>query len=394
MAESTGEQTPVKPAAVIPMVTCEQCGGRYAVTEQIWRCQCGGALDLLLPVPHLSSTVIQRRPPDLWRYFEALPPLDHRVSLGESMTPFIPFDHRGRMVWLKCDYLLPTGSYKDRGAAILMSHLKTLGIEHVVEDSSGNAAASLAAYAARAGIEIEVFCPASTSPGKLAQIKLYGAKLRLIEGPRQRTTEALERHVAATGDFYASHLWHPYFLEGIKTMAFELAEQNGWRMPDVILCPVGAGSILLGLYKGFQDLRRAGMLDRLPRLFAVQAANICPVYRAYQCHNRDVLPLETTSPTLAEGIALPRPVRGARLLQALRETDGGVTAVSEEEIREGLVRLGCRGVYVEPTSAVVIAGLEHLEQAGLVQPQEQVVLVLSGFGLKASPVIQQMVGVG
>jgi threonine synthase len=310
------------------------------------------------------------------------------------MTPFIPFDHRGRTVWLKCDHLLPTGSYKDRGAAIFMSHLKTLGIEHVVEDSSGNAAASLAAYAARAGIGIEVFCPASASPGKLAQIKLYGAKLRLIEGPRQRTTEALEQHVAATGDFYASHLWHPYFLEGVKTVAFELTEQNGWRTPDVILCPVGAGSILLGLYKGFQDLRSAGMIDRLPRLFAVQAANICPVYQAYQRHDGDVLPLETASPTLAEGIALPCPVRGALLLRALRETNGGVTAVSEEEIREGLVMLGRRGVCVEPTSAVVLAGLEHLEQAGLVQLQEQVVLVLSGFGLKASTVLQRMVGVG
>jgi threonine synthase len=274
-----------------------------------------------------------------------------------------------------------------------MSHLKSLGIERVVEDSSGNAAASLAAYAARAGIEIEVFCPASASPGKLAQIKLYGAKLRLIEGPRQHTTAALERHVAATGDFYASHLWHPYFLEGVKTVALEIAEQNGWRVPDVILCPVGAGSILLGLYKGFQDLRRAGMVDRLPRLFAVQAANICPVYWAYQRHDRDVPPLETTSPTLAEGIALPRPVRGALLLQALRDTNGGVTAVSEEEIQRGLVVLGRHGICVEPTSAVVLAGLEHIEEAGLVQLQDQVVLVLSGFGLKASIVLQRMVDV-
>jgi threonine synthase len=348
-------------------------------------------LDLLRAVPRLSWTTIQQRSPDLWRYVEALPPLDHHVSLGESMTPFIPVEDRGRTMWLKCDYLLPTGSYKDRGAAILLSHLKSLGIERIVEDSSGNAAASLAAYAARAGIDIEVFCPASASPGKLTQIKLYGAKLRLVEGARQRTTEALERHVAATGDFYASHLWHPYFLEGIKTVAFEITEQNGGRTPDVILCPVGAGSILLGLYKGFHDLKSAAIIDRLPRLFAVQAANICPVYQAYQRHDRDVLPLEVSQPTLAEGIALPRPVRGARLLQALRETNGGVTVVSEEEIQAGLVILGRRGFCVEPTSAVVLAGLDHLEQAGLVQRQEQVVLILSGFGLKTSAVLEQVV---
>jgi threonine synthase len=351
-------------------------------------------LELLLPVPRWSPTSVQLRPPDLWRYVEALPPLEHRVSLGESMTPFIPLTHRGRTVWLKCDYLLPTGSYKDRGAAILVSHLKGLGLRRVVEDSSGNAAAALAAYAARAGIELEVFCPASASPGKLAQIKLYGAKLRLIEGPRQRTTEALERHVAATGDFYASHLWHPYFLEGVKTMAFELAEQNGWRPPEVILCPVGAGSILLGLYRGFRDLQSAGIVERLPRLFAVQAANICPVYRAYQRRDHDVQPLESAQPTLAEGIALPRPVRGALLLQALRETNGGVTAVSEAEIRQGLVDLGRHGICVEPTSAVVLAGLDHLEEAGLIQPQEQVVLVLSGFGLKAGALLPQLVNGG
>jgi threonine synthase len=275
-----------------------------------------------------------------------------------------------------------------------MSHLQAIGIRRVVEDSSGNAAASLAAYAARAGIDIEVFCPASASPGKLAQIELYGAKLRLIAGPRHQTTEALEHHIAITGDFYASHLWHPYFLEGIKTMAFEITEQNGWRAPEAVVCPVGAGSILLGLYKGFIALRAAGLIDRLPRLVAVQAANICPVLRAYERDDADVSPLETPQPTLAEGIALPRPVRGPLLLRTLRETNGGVTAVSEAEIRQGLVMLGRRGICVEPTSAVVLKALEHFEDAGIVSPHEQVVLVLSGFGLKASSVLQQLIKVG
>ena len=308
------------------------------------------------------------------------------------MTPLISFEHRGRDIWLKCDYLLPTGSYKDRGAAILMSQLQSLGVQRVVEDSSGNAAASLAAYAARAGIDIEVFCPASASPGKLAQIKLYGAQLRLVEGPRQRTTEALERHIAASGDFYASHLWHPYFLEGIKTVAFEITEQNGWRAPEVIICPVGAGSILLGLHKGFTELQRAGIIERLPRLFAAQAANICPVYQAYIRHDIDVPAMAASHPTLAEGIALPRPVRGVALLRALRETQGGVSAVSEEEIREGLTILGRHGICVEPTSAVVIKALEHLEDAGMLLADEQVVLVLSGFGLKAGGVLQELTG--
>jgi len=377
-----------------PRMRCARCDRHYRTDDRCWQCSCGGALDLLLPPPRIAPNLIQSRPPDLWRYREALPPLASQVSLGESMTPLIPFHHRGRGLWLKCDYLLPTGSYKDRGAAILMSHLQSIGIQRVVEDSSGNAAASLAAYAARAGIDIEVFCPASASPGKLAQIKLYGAQLRLIDGPRQRTTEALERHVAATGDFYASHLWHPYFLEGVKTMAFEVTEQNGWQAPDVVICPVGAGSILLGLQQGFKELQQAGIIERLPRLFAVQAANVCPVFQAYERHDTEVAAMAASRPTLAEGIALPRPVRGARLLQALRQTNGGVAAISEDEIREGLVILGRRGICVEPTSAVVIKGLEHLEDAGMVHADEQVVLVLSGFGLKAGAVLQEVVSVG
>jgi threonine synthase len=381
----------VKRVSAGPMMHCARCDKHYGADDRRWRCVCEGALDLLLPPPRFAPDLIRPRPPDLWRYLEALPPLASRVSLGESITPLIPFDHRGRKIWLKCDYLLPTGSYKDRGAAILTSHLQDMGIHRVVEDSSGNAAASLAAYAARAGIDIEVFCPASASPGKLAQIKLYGAQLRLVEGPRQRTTEALERHVAAGGDFYASHLWHPYFLEGVKTVAYEITEQNGWQAPGVIICPVGAGSILLGLYKGFTELREAGVIDRMPRLFAAQAANICPVYMAYVRHDSDVPPITAPQPTLAEGIALPRPVRGPMLLQALRETDGGVSIVTEEEIREGLVILGRRGICVEPTSAVVIKAFDHLEAAGRISPHEQVVLVLSGFGLKAGVVLQQLV---
>jgi threonine synthase len=374
----------------VPVMVCSRCGAPHATEEKVWRCACGGALDLRLPAARVSPALARERPMTLWRYAEALPPLAERVSLGESVPPLVPIEHRGRTVWLKCDYLLPTGAYKDRGAAVLMSHLKAIGVRRAVEDSSGNAAASLAAYAARAGIDLLVFCPATASPGKLAQVRLYGAALRLVEGPRQRTTEALEAHVADTGDFYASHLWHPFFVEGVKTVAFEIAEQRGWRPPDAVLCPVGAGSILLGLHQGFAELARAGVVPRVPRLFAIQAANVAPVADAFVRHAADVAPAAAPRPTLAEGIALPRPVRGPEVLRALRETGGGVATVSEAAIRQGLLDLGRRGFCVEPTSAVVLPGLEALESRGLVRPDEEVVLVLSGFGLKASAALQEL----
>jgi len=374
------------------MLRCGRCGETYPGEARVWRCACGGALDLARPGAPLDVRTLAGRPPDLWRYAETLPPLAWRVSLGERMTPLIPVQLRDRRVWLKCDYLMPTGSYKDRGAAVLMSHLKGLGVTHATDDSSGNAAAALSAYAAAAGVAMTVFCPSSASPGKLAQIRLYGATLRPVDGPRRRTTEALEAHLEVTpGLFYASHLWHPYFLEGLKTLAFEIAEQRDWQAPGAILCPVGAGSILLGLARGFGELHRSGVVERRPRLFAVQSAAVAPVARAWAGGLADVPPLESPLPTLAEGIALPAPVRGPEILAALRDSGGGAVTVSESDIREGLLTLGHLGFCVEPTSAVVVKGLERLGDAGVLRPDEEVVLVLSGFGLKAGPVLERLV---
>ena len=370
-------------------MTCARCRRVYDHREPVWRCACGGPLALGPGAP-LAPADVRGRAATMWRYREALAVAGEPVSLGEPMTPLIAIEHEGRRVELKCDYLLPSGSYKDRGAAVLMTHLRAIGIRRAVEDSSGNAAASLAAYAARAGIGLTVFCPASASPGKLAQVRLHGAELRLIEGPRPRATEALEAHVAASGEFYASHLWHPFFQEGIKTLAFEIAEQRGWRAPHAVLCPVGAGSILLGLWRGFQELRAVGLIDRVPRLFAVQAERICPVYLAH-ARGADDVEVAESRPTLAEGIALPRPVRGPEVLQAIRETRGGVARVTEAEIRRGLVGLGHHGIGVEPTSAVVLPALQHLRRAGTIDDEGDVVLILSGSALKAGALLSEIV---
>ena len=368
----------------------------------------------------------------LWRYREALPIPDEAdiVTLGEGMTPLIRLDAAADSGhYVKLDYLCPTGSYKDRGASVLLTHLKALGVEEVVEDSSGNAGAAIAAYSARAGIRCTIYCPASTSKGKLAQIAAYGAELKLVEGNRMATTEAVKD--AAKNVCYASHNWHPFFLEGTKTLAFEIVEQLGGDAPAHVICPVGFGSIYLGLFIGFRALCEAGVIECVPRLLGVQAAACCPIYNAYRDmeqgegqalaprvtravsfpvargpvpRDRSCAPdpsegqapalrnkggvsrMRQTNPTLAEGITAELPVRGQMILDAIHYTNGAFTIVDDAEIQAGLEMLATRGIYVEPTSAVVVKGYEKFRAAGIIGEDETTVSVLTGIGLKAKPI--------
>ena len=364
---------------------CTCCGADFGSRVTFHRCPaCAHPLSVSLPASIFPLDKIAARSPNMWRYAEALPTFSEQVSLGEPLTPLVPFKLGELEILAKCEFTCPTGSYKDRGAALLMSYLKALGIQVAVEDSSGNAGASMAAYAARAGIRLKVFCPASASPGKLVQIQLYGAELVRVEGPRPRATEALLDYVASSGAVYASHLWNPLFNEGIKTMAFEIAEQLKWSAPALVFCPVGAGSILLGLYNGFKELQNAGIVPQLPRLIAVQALHTSPVYQACQNNADRIVPLDAAQPTLAEGIALPAPVRDREVLQALRDTGGTAIAVSEEDIIEGIKKFGQAGFCVEPTSAVVWKAIEHLHAQDAIPAGSKIVAVLSGHGLKAA----------
>ncbi len=375
-------------------ILCRGCETDFGFAVPFHRCpDCEGPLSFSLD-RSFPPAEIAARPPGMWRYREALPAFQEAISLGEQATPLVPVAPRefGREgVLFKCEYTLPTGSYKDRGAATLVSYLKSVGVKEAVEDSSGNAGASMAAYCARAGIGLKVFCPQSASEGKLTQIRLYGAELVRVPGPRPRATEALVEHVEATGSAYASHLWHPLFLEGIRTMAYEIAEQLGWAAPDYVLCPVGAGSILLGLFGGFSDLLAAGAIARLPRLVAVQAANVAAVCDAVRTGAGRVEPARDPQPTLAEGIALPAPVRDREVLHAIRASGGTAVSVVEEEIAAGAVSLGKAGFCVEPTSAVVWNGLRKLtESHSPPPPGATIVAVLSGHGLKASPALAEI----
>ena len=372
---------------------CDDCGADAGTRHTHHRCpECSGALSFVMDDRAFPQAAIGDRPADLWRYTEAIPAFDEPISVGEVVTPLVPVRIGSHDVLVKCEFTMASGSYKDRGAAFLMSFLKSVGVSEACEDSSGNAGASLAAYAARAGIHLKVFCPESASAGKLAQIQLYGAEVVRVAGPRSRATEALLDHVETHGAVYASHSWHPMFLEGLRTMAYEIVEQLDWSAPDVVVCPVGGGSILLGLYEGFSDLAKAGAIERVPALVAVQAENVCPVVRAFEAGSDRVDPQMNAEPTLAEGIALPAPARDRQVLRALKTSGGGAVTVSEEEIAAAVRSFGRLGLCVEPTSAVVWSGFERFQQQHSVNSDASVVLILSGHGLKASESIAALVG--
>jgi threonine synthase len=361
------------------ILICTVCRRSFAADEPRWRCDCGGILDLDF-APRFDRPALAGRPATLWRYREALPIRDEAsiVSLGEGFTPLIAIELMGRTVHLKLDHLSPTGSFKDRGATVLVSHAREIGIERVVEDSSGNAGAALAAYAAAAGIGCRIFAPEGCSPGKLAQIGAAGAALTEVAGPRGETTRAVLR--AAESTWYASHGWSPYFLHGTKTCAYEIVEQLGWSAPDVFVVPVGNGTLLLGAHLGFGELRAAGLIDRIPRLVAVQPAHCAPLHRAF-VSGATSAPKVEASPTVAEGTAVDEPIRGMQILAAVRATGGVVLSVGEDEILDALALLLGRGHCVEPTAAVGMAGLRKTlpEMDG----DEVAVVVMTGHGLKA-----------
>jgi threonine synthase len=364
-------------------------GERYPLDAARW-CGDGGAYLNLGPAPGLKRADIDTRVTSVWRYAKALA-VDARdaVSLGEGGTPLTGGGWDGVPVRFKLEFMMPTGSFKDRGMTVLVSYLKSRGIDRVLEDSSGNAGASLAAYAAAAGLACRILVPEAASYPKIAQIAACGADTVTIRGSRQDVADAaiaMSREI-----FYASHNWQPMFVEGVKTLAYELWEQLGFRAPDNVVVPVGYGSNVLGCARGFEELVRCGEIARGPRLFGVQAANCAPLHAAYEA-KRESLEAVAVTPTIAEGIASSKPTRVREVLGAVRDSGGSIVAVSEDEIVDALGALARKGLYIEPTSAAAAAGLTRLIGSGAIRAGEVTVLVLTGSGLKASERIGKLLG--
>jgi threonine synthase len=369
---------------------CPTCGATHDADTPLWRCpECASPLDLA-DGPGLTPGAIDKADSSPWRYAAALRvPRDGAISMGEGGTPLIERQWDGSAVHLKLDYLAPTGSFKDRGVAVLMSYLRQRGVSSILEDSSGNAGAAMAAYAAAAGIACRILVPASAPAGKLVQMRACGADVVPIDGSRQDVSDAALAEAEST--FYASHNWQPFFLEGTKTVAYEVWEQLGFRAPDNVIAPCGGGSNVIGCHIGFRELLAAGQIERMPRIFGVQAANCAPVVAAFDAGADDYIPTETTA-TVADGIALSRPVRLRQMLASARQTGGAIIAVGEDEILAALKSLLRIGLFVEPTSAAGAAGLGKLIAEGAIGPGETTVLILTGSGLKASAKIAGLLG--
>ena len=358
---------------------CTICGKTYPLDSREWRCECGGLLDLR-DWPPIDAAQIDATQPGLWRYRRLLP-LDQAwepVTLGEGNTPLLALNWQGREVRFKLESTCPTGSFKDRGASVLVTALQGLGVERIVEDSSGNAGASLAAYSARASLTCEICVPDTASGPKLAQIAACGAKVTPIRGRREYAALAAWA-AAAHGAFYASHVYNPFFLIGMETLAYELWEQMDHHAPGALVLPVGNGTLLLGAYHGFRRLHQAGLITTLPRLFAIQADACAPVYQAFH-EGHDVVGPVVPTPTVAQGIAVNQPARGGQILAAVRATGGAVLTIVEEEIERARNQLACQGFYVEETAAVAVAALKDIPVAA----SELVVVPLTGHGLKTA----------
>lgn len=324
---------------------CEKCKKEYPLNALQYECDCGGLFRL---------------------YKDSSNEIPHLVSIGEIETPMLEtsFESIGR-VFLKMEHMQPTGSFKARGAYALINQLKYMGIDKIVEDSSGNAATAIAAYAAAAGIDCEVYIPEEISSNKLHYIKSFGAHIHV---KKDRTAAGRAVREAAKNTYYASHIYNPLFFEGIKSLAYEIYKQLGNKIPEYIFVPAGNGTMLLGLYYGFEEI------GALPAFIAVQSEKCNPIYAAFK--RKKVI----QEASIATAINIAEPRRLKEILMCIKRSFGNVLTVSDAEIYEAQMDIGKKGIYVEPTAACSLAGALKFFKKG--KPDNyNVILPLTGTGM-------------
>jgi len=357
-------------------------GSEHAAGPTLWRPTAADPFELAGPRPAFQPAEIDRRSFSLWRYAHTLPDdlrgAGAHASLGEGCTALVPAGEAAPNVLFKLEYAMPTLSFKDRGAAVMLAQAASWGVDRVAVDSSGNAACAIAAYAAHLGMAAEVFVPEATSTGKLRQIEAYGADIHRIPGDRQRTAEAAAEYVDREGLFYASHVYNPLFHEGTKTMVYELWEQLDGHMPERLYLPVGNGTMLIGAALGLDDLEAAEVIDARPEIVAVQSEACAPLARAFAVGLDEPETGPAPGKTIAEGIAIASPARGRQILAVMRHLGGRFVTVADAAVTSARQELARAGFDVEPTAAVCYAAWRADTPA-----RGQAVIPLCGAGLKS-----------
>ncbi len=379
----------------VKTLICSKCGKEHQAGKPWGLCTaCEKPLlvmyDLEGVAGSLTKAALAARLPTMWRYRELLP-VEHEenvVTLGEGLTPLLPLERAGkelgmRDVWVKDEGQMPTLSFKARGLSVAVSMAKELGMKRLAIPSAGNAGGALAAYGARAGMEVFVFMPEDTPVGNVIECDLLGATVYLVNGLITDCGRIVRDGSEAMEWFDFSTLKEPYRIEGKKTMGLEIAEQFGWQLPDVIVYPTGGGTGLIGMWKAFRELEALGWIGaKRPRMISVQAAGCAPIVRAFEEGSEHARPWENAH-TIAPGLRVPAAVGDFLILQAVRESGGVALAVEDEEItRDQTLLARQEGLFPSPEGAATLTALRHLREKGLVDPSETVVLFNTGNAMK------------
>lgn len=374
---------------------CSWCGETYDHRQLHNLCpKCGKPLlpryDLEAARTHFTREVIAGRSPNMWRYAEMLPVQDDafRLTLGEGFTPLLHLNRLGAALGLsnlyaKDEGLNPTGSFKARGLAMAVSRAAELGVKAVAIPSAGNAGSATAAYAARAGLPAYVYLPRDVPSAFLVEIRALGTEITLVDGLITDCAKLVRQGAEEGRWFDLSTLKEPYRVEGKKTMGYELAEQMNWQVPDAIIYPTGGGTGIVGIWKAFEEMEALGWIGaQRPRMISVQSAGCAPIVRAFE-QGAEFAEMWENAATIADGLRVPAAVGDFLILRAVRESGGIAIAVSDDEIRTAQHDIGRNeGLFVAPEAAATVAALHHLIDKGQILPDERVVLLITGSGLK------------
>jgi threonine synthase len=376
---------------------CPECAKVYSAVELRTICpECGSPLlaryDLPLARTHLDRDAMRARPGDMWRWHELLPVHDeaHIVTLGEGGTPMLHVPRLGAQLGLPSLYIKdegrnPTGTFKARGLGMAVSRAVELGVRGFVIPTAGNAGGALAAYAARAGLPAHVFMPDDAPQANQNEVRMAGAHLHLVQGLISDAGRASAAMAKESGLFDVSTLKEPYRLEGKKTMGYEIAQDLGWQLPDVILYPTGGGTGLIGIWKAIDEMQQLGWIARdarRPRMVCVQAAGCAPMVKAFD-EGRESCEFFTGAQTIAAGLRVPKPLGDRLILRAVRESQGTAIAVSDEEMIAARAQIAAaEGIQACLEGAATLAALRTLIASGWVKPDERVVCLNTGTGFK------------